>query len=178
MNTKIAIFKKINILLNVKSKYILSGIFENLNPKIYIEIIRYNKQTQNKLNKDINDYKHLFGKIEIQIELTSKLKEKNIFINPFKDENYFHIYFDDNKEEVKRNYVTQDDKIKKIKVIIDYGVKSLFGLFQYCECVKKIIFKKFNNHDINDMSSMFFSCTSLKEVNFSNFNTDIVNEMS
>ena len=178
MKSKIDNFKITNILLNVKSNYILSRIFENLNPKKYLEIICYNKQLQNKLNKDINDYKHLFGIIEIHIELISKLKEKNIFINPFKEENYFHIYFDDSKEEVKRNYVTKDDKIKKIKVIIDSEIKSLFGLFQYCECVKKIEFKKFNNHDIDNMANMFFSCTSLKEIKFSKYNTDNVTLIS
>ena len=178
MKSKIDNLKISNILLNIKSNYILSTIFENINPKIYLEIIRYNKQLQNKLNKNINDYYYLFDKKEIKIELISKLKEKNIFINPFKDENYFHIYFDDSKEEIKRNYVTKSDKIKKIKVIIDSKIKSLFGLFQYCECVKKIEFKKFNNHDIDNMANMFFSCTSLKEIKFSKFNTDNVTLMS
>ena len=32
----------------------------------------------------------------------------------------------------------------KIKIIIDYKIKSLSNLFHSCNCIKKIKFKKFN----------------------------------
>ena len=54
---------------------------------------------------------------------------------------YFHIYFNNNKEEIKRNYIDEDEEIKIIKIIIDYQVKSLKELFSYCEYIKSINFK-------------------------------------
>ena len=42
---------------------------------------------------------------------------------------YYHIYFDDNKEEIKRNYLNKNEKIKIIKIIMDYHVKSFEKLF-------------------------------------------------
>ena len=58
----------INIsLLNIKSNYILKQIFNNLQKKILLNFIRYNKILQKRLNKDINDYKIEYSKIELEI---------------------------------------------------------------------------------------------------------------
>ena len=52
----------------------------------------------------------------------------NLFI--LKKKIYYHIYFNDNKEEVKNKYeINKKDKVKKIKIIIDYQVKSFKDLF-------------------------------------------------
>ena len=91
---------------------------------------------------------------------------------------YCHIYFNGNKEEAKRNYLKQGDKVTKIKVIIEYEIKSLSGLFDKCKSVTKISFIKFNRKDINDMRYMFSGCASLEEINFINFHTDNVINMS
>ena len=64
-----------------------------------------------------------------------------------------------------------NEEVKKIKIIIDYQVKSFKELFGYCYCVGSIIFKKFYRNNITDMSYMFSGCTSLEELNLSNFNT-------
>ena len=96
------------------------------------------------------------------------------------DRKYFHIYFDDNKEEVKRKYYSElndRDEVSKIKIIIDYQVKSFQDLFKYCKFVESINFKKFIRNNITDMSGMFFG-SSFKEINLSNFNTDNVTDMS
>ena len=46
---------------------------------------------------------------------------------------YYHIYFNDNNEEIKNKYkINEEDKVTKIKIIIDYQVKSFNGLF--CGC--------------------------------------------
>ena len=42
---------------------------------------------------------------------------------------YYHIYFDGNKKEKKRNYLKENENIKAIKVIIDYNVISFEKLF-------------------------------------------------
>ena len=66
----------------------------------------------------------------------------------------------------------------KIKVIIDYQVKSFKELFYWCKCIESINFKKFYRNNITDMSWMFNGCSSLKELNLNNFNTNNVTNMS
>ena len=46
---------------------------------------------------------------------------------------YYHIYFNNNKAEIKRNYLEEKDQIKTIKIIIDYQVKSLEDLFFFLQ---------------------------------------------
>ena len=70
------------------------------------------------------------------------------------------------------------EKIKIIKIIIDYQVKSLENLFNDCKCIESINFKKFYRNNITDMSSMFYKCSSLKELILNNFNTNNVIDMS
>ena len=48
----------------------------------------------------------------------------NLLILKKKNEKYYHIYFNDNKEEIKRNYLDENDNVSKFKIIIDYQVKS------------------------------------------------------
>ena len=173
-----------NILLKIRSRYILSRIFDNLNEVKCLKVILYNKNLLRRLDKNINNYKKEYFKTEIEINLIPKENQdlqliKHQFINiETNKESYFHIYFDDNKEEVKRNYITKDDKVSKIKVIIDSKFKSFSKLFQYCENIKKINFLKFNRTDIKDMSYMFNYCRNLEELNFLFFKTDNVIKMN
>ena len=87
--------------------------------------------------------------------------------------------FNDNKEEIKNSYkIEEEDKVTKIKIIIDYQVKSFLILFSWCKCIESINFKKFYRNNITDMSYMFYGCSSLKELNLNNFNTNNVTNMS
>ena len=101
----------------IKSKYILKRIFHILEPNKLFKIIKYRKSLQKRLDLNIKDYKE-FGQIIIELEInkakSSLKKTLNYFINTAKyDKSYYHIYFDDNKEEIKRNYITLSDNIKK-----------------------------------------------------------------
>ena len=171
-----------NVLLKIRSRYILSRIFDNLNEVICLKVILYNKNLLRRLDKNINNYKKEYFKTEIEIiptENTNLKYQNNNFINQESyKESYFHIYFDDNKEEAKRNYINEDDKITKIKVIIDSKFKIFSKLFQNCSCIKKINFLKFNRTDIKDMGHMFNGCDLLEELNFLFFNTDNVIKMN
>ena len=81
-------------------------------------------------------------------------------------------------EEKKNKYeINKEDKLTKIKIIIDYQVKSFKGLFFRCYCIESINFKKFYRNNITDMSWMFYGCSSLKELNLNKFNTNNVNNM-
>ena len=156
------------ILENIKSRYILSKIYNNMTIKKKLEIVKYNKKIQNRLNLDFKDYKE-YG--EIEIDIMPKKGEYGKFINIDEDDElYYHIYFNDNKEEIKNKYeINEEDKITKIKIIIDYQVKSFEELFHDCCCIKSINFKKFYRNNITDMSLMFSGCYSLEELNLKNF---------
>ena len=46
----------------------------------------------------------------------------NLLILMKKEIKNIHIFFNDDKEEIKRQYINKADKIKTIKVIIDYQI--------------------------------------------------------
>ena len=145
-----------------------------------LDIIKYNKKIKDRINISIKDYKEyleIYSSIEIEIKPVNNKYGR--FININKDnEMYFHIYFNDNKEEIKRNYINKDEHIKIIKIIIDYQIISFKKLFINCDCIESIYFKKFYRNNINNMSFMFSYCSSLKELNLKNFNTNNVTNMS
>ena len=155
-------------------------IYNNINKKKSLEIVKYNKKIQNRLNLNIKDYKEyceIYSSIVIEVIPAKNIYSKFIKINE-NEKLYYHIYFNDNKEEIKNKYeIEEEDKVTKIKIIIDYLVKSFEKLFEYCYCIESINFKKFYRNNINNMSYMFAGCSSLKELNLSNFNTNNVNNM-
>ena len=169
---------KKNIYKNIKSGYILKQIFDNIPENKLYKIIKINKNIQKRLNININNYIKLHNKIILEIFPINK-EDRNNFINILIPEKpFYHIYFNnDERKEINKDYFTIEDKVRKIKIIIDDNIKSLKDLFNGCICIKKIIFKKFNTKDIKDMSNMFYGCTSLEEINLNEFNTDKVTNM-
>ena len=164
-----------DIFKNLKSDYFLQKLFYNLLKKKSLDIIKYNKNIKERIKISIKDYKEYSELIEIEIKpVKNKYGE---FINMNKNEIYYHIYFNDNKEEIKRNYFKENNNVSKFKIIIDYQVKSFKRLFYNCECIEYINFKKFYRNNIDNMDSMFCGCSSLKELNLSNFNTNNVTDM-
>ena len=166
-----------SFLLNIKSKYILEEIFAYIKQNIILKIIQYNKEFQNKLNIVLYDYKMEFHKIIIELTPAEKLYGKFINISKKTYKDFFHIYFNDNKEEINRIYIHKFEKVLKIKIILEYPIKCLDILFRGCKCIKKINFIKFKRNDIKHMPCMFRACSSLEEINLSNFNTDNVTNM-
>ena len=165
-----------SILNNIKSKYLVKLIFDNLKIHKTLKIIKYNKIIQNRIEKTKNDYKD-YSKIIIELIPYPNIFGK--FINvPSKEEQYFYIYFDKGKERIKNNYLTSRDKVSKIKIIITNEVTSFSGLFEDCESIQIIHFTHFFRNNITNMSRLFSWCTSLKEINLNNFNTDNVTDMS
>ena len=172
---------KFHIIESIKSKFILKKIFINLNQKRLLETIKKNKRIQKQINLSINDFKKycsIYSKIIIEITPIDNKGGK--FINDIKkeEESYYHIYFDNNKEETKRYFLKENEKVSKIKIIIDYQIKSFYDLFKYCDCIYSICFPKFHRINITNMNGMFYFCSSLRKIDFTNFKTDNVKDMS
>ena len=171
----------INKFINLKSIVALKKVFNNIQKRKTLEILRYNNYLLQKLNLNINDYKEyseLYSSIEI--EIIPYINKEGIFINITKkeDEKYFHIYFNDNKEkEVKRTNISDEDNVSKINIIINYQINSFYGLFRDCKSIEFIYFKKFYRNNINNMNNMFSNCSLLGELNLTNFNTKNVTDM-
>ena len=70
---------------DIKSKYILKTIFENLTRRKFLDVIHYNKDIKKKVEISLNDY-ILFSQIEIELRIKQSLidkyeKNKFMFIN-------------------------------------------------------------------------------------------------
>ena len=141
-------------LRNLKSDYFIQKFFVYMSERKYLETIRYNKSIQKRINININHYKaYSETKTSIEIDIIPMKGKYGKFIK-INEENkkYFHIYFNDNKEEIKTRILKEEVKVSKINIIIDYQIKSFFGLFSYCECIESINFKKFYRNNITNMS--------------------------
>ena len=171
----------INFFDNIKSIFILKIILGNVYKKVSYGIIKYNKRYQNKLDLTLEDYKEankIYSTIVIEIKPAKDNYGKFITILNEKEKNYYHIFFDDNKVEIKRRYIKKNEVITKIKIVIDFNILSLQNLFYNCECIESINFTKFYRHNITDMRNIFCGCKSLKEINLSNFITNNVIDMN
>ena len=115
------------IIEKLKSDFFLQKLYDIIPKKKKLEIVKYNKKVQNRLDLGIKDYKEYsetFTPIEIEIIPTKDKYGEFIYINK-NNKLYYHIYFNDNKEEIKnKNEINKKYKVTKIKIIIDYQVKS------------------------------------------------------
>ena len=163
----------------LKSIYALRNIFKQLQRKKTLEIVKYNKTLQNKIKIDLNDYIDYAGKYStVEIEIIPAKGKYGTFINIREKNSYYHISFNYGKKERKLNYIKRNELIIKIRIIIDYQVYSFYKLFQDCECIKSITFKKYFRNNIKYMNYMFSGCASLEKINFSGFNLYGFNGMS
>ena len=84
----------------------MEKLYDNIQKKEKLEIVKYNKKIQNRVKLSIKDYKEYSETFTpIKIEIIPAKGIYGIFINI--DENdklYYHIYFNDNKEEIKNKY--------------------------------------------------------------------------
>ena len=70
--------------------------------KKLLNVIKYNKKIKNRINININEYKECSGtysSIELRIKIDYKKFGKFININK-EDKKYYHIYFNNNNEEI------------------------------------------------------------------------------
>ena len=87
----------------IKSDYFLQKLYDNMPKKKKLAIVKYNKKIQNRINLSVKDYKEYSETYSsIEIEIIPAKGEYGKFINiKENDKLYYHIYFNDNKEEIK-----------------------------------------------------------------------------
>ena len=83
----------------IKSDYFLQKLYDNITKKKKLEIVKYNKKIQNRINLSVKNYKEYsetFTPIEIEIIPIKDKYGRFININE-NDKLYYHIYFNGNK---------------------------------------------------------------------------------
>ena len=98
---------KENLYENIKSEYIFKKIFANLTENKLLQIVKYNKDIQKELEKDINDYIKYFKKVIIKIIPINKKEIKNSN-NEKEDKN-----FSDEEKKLDKNYFIKYEKKEK-----------------------------------------------------------------
>ena len=154
---KLNLVKSNNKFINLRSDYFMQKLFGYIQKRISLKIIKCNINLQKRLNINIYNYKDFAEKFSsIELEIIPNQNEYGPFINiKEEDKKYFHIYFNDNKGEIKKTELNKEDKVSKINIIIDYHIKSFSELFYDCKCIESINFKKFYRNNITDISDMF-----------------------
>ena len=159
--------KSKNKFINLKSDYFIQKLFEYMQKRISLKIIKCNMNLQKRLNININNYKCFsenFSSIELEI-IPIQNEYGDFIIIDEEEEKYFHIYFNDNKEEIKKTELNKEDKVSKINIRIDYQIKSFRYLFFNRNCMESINFKKFYRNNVTNMRYMFSECSSLQKLN-------------
>ena len=155
-----------NLLSNIKSPNVLKNILFSYCIKFKsLNLLKKNKMLQTRINLSIKDYKEYSEYLSrIEIEIIPIKNSIGSFINIMSqvDEPYFHIYFNNSQTELQRYFFNKKDRV--IKIIIEHQVKSFYGLFQNCQSIESIVFKKFYRKDTINMSNMFYKCQSLKKL--------------
>ena len=110
----------------IKSDYFLQKLYDNMTKKKKLEIVKYNKKIQNRINLSVKNYKEYsetFIPIEIEIipiKVTYGIKFININES---DKLYYHIYFNYNKEEIKNKYSIKKKEIKIYNLFYHKNIK-------------------------------------------------------
>ena len=158
--------------IGIKSSFVLKIIFGFLNEFKKLNIIKYNKKLQKRLNVNKNDYSTI---------ITIKLFEnrKNEFCFEFFDKSDFcdeeiYLYNKNNDKEVKNRSIKPNNNIKYIEIIFRRRHNSLAKLFSGYKYIRSVDIK----NSVGNLNSMFSYCKSLEEVNFINFNFEKVYDMT
>ena len=171
------------MLNKIKSAFFLKMLLGYIPKKTYLKLFCYNKELQKILQISKDTYIRYSNQIEIEIipqEILNDDEKNNTFVNLKEDKSLYHIYlYGEGKiREIDRTFIKKDEKVSKIKVLIDMEVKSIDGLFERCEIIKEIKFIKFNRTDFSNMSAMFYECENLIKLDIDKIKTNNIQGIS
>ena len=180
-------------------KLILKKIFDNITTIKRLNIIRYNKSIQNKLNIDINSYKIEYSQIifEIQIYIPG-MKKIRVIRRPKKRDSFDKLNepgeypivglnsdSDYDEYEIKEN----DDATKYDFIKIAPKYKNYFHFyFDDDENEKKVTYvynnenvskiKVIVNYPVINLNSLFYTCSIVRKIKFIKFRRNNIKNMS
>ena len=138
---------KKDTLQKISSKYILIKIFNILKEERLLNLINYNKKLQKIMKLKKKDYENEYFKIKLELFPIENIYGK--FINYL---SHTKIYFNDMVNEIKNKFITKDNEVHIIRIIINRNKKFLSNLFYGCKCIKKLKITKFNREDIETLA--------------------------
>ena len=164
---------------NIKSLYILKKILKCPCEKKLLNIIKYNKKLQKKIDYNINDFgKYSNTRITVVFSKSKKcsgllsLNEKHKTLPLFSDRKNIKIFYNNHeKKDKKENYYDENEKLIRAHIIIDKSVTDLSSLFEDQHGIAGVFFKNVNSQ-IKNISCMFYDCSRLKIVDFGPFKFD------
>ena len=165
----------------IRNSYFLRELFNIIDERKALKILKYNKKLQKRLKLSIKDYIKFNNRIEMELEVFKYPQLPNYFFisKLVRLKKYdLKIYFNNEFIERGRSYFSQNENVTSIKIIITNKVNSLFNFFNYCTCIKKIKIMNYNGNNINNLSHLFENCSSLVKIDLSHFKTDNVTNMA
>ena len=99
---EISKIKSIDLFDNLKNDYFLQEVFNHLEKKKLLKMIKYNRNIMERIDININDYKEYseqYSSIELELKPVNEKYGSFIRINK-EGEKFYHIYFNPNKKEI------------------------------------------------------------------------------
>ena len=120
----------------IKGTYVLNDLVSHIQEGRHLTIFKYNNELRQRLGLTLEVYEKFSNQIVIEI-IPDNTPIQKTFINYIGNPSLYHIYFNDGKEVMKRNYIQENVEVTKIKVVIDQDKKetSLSGLFDSCDTI-------------------------------------------
>ena len=184
---------KNNFFSKIGNKYILQKIFANLTLKILLQIIKYNKSIQEKLEKDINDYIKYYKKIIIEIIPIKKEEDKKSIDENSRDdeedENSREDEEDENSRDDEEDENSKDEKKKDYFINYEEEDNQYYHIYFNDEKEEKyrtyfikdenvIKIKIIIDEQITSFEKLFNCCDCIEKINFIKFNRIDINNMS
>ena len=143
------------MLVNIKSKYLLEIIFNNLRKKLKLNLVKYNKNFLQKLGIDIKDFQKYKLLKEINEKLMLNIKDIDI--------NYLDLsekklndnaleYFDKIEFENLKVINLSNNKIKDIKSFIKYKLDKLDLSQNMISDISSL-----NNYNFEDLKELYLN---------------------
>lgn len=122
-------------------------------------------------------YKKTLGKGEYElIEWTKKNKDKSKPFTKATFDESFALYQPDSCEYWFKKY-TKLEEIENLHYLNTSKVKTMHGMFFYCNCLKSFDLSAFETSNVKDFAYLFYECERLESLNVSSFDTSAATSM-